>query len=138
LNHKFIYFVTSVGILKLNVNSIIRSVNVGVRRLWFPYIESCSFINSSDIHKTGCCVPSNCWHFVYKPWTIRVCSRRLYLFLKVRLQNWQTAVGMPMCCVRMWRRRLPTDKTEGQCGQYSVPTGGKGTGVPSNAVKNNG
>lgn len=78
------------------------------------------------------------WNFVYKPWTIRVCSRRLYLFLNVRLQNWQTAVGMPMCWVRMWRRKLPTDKTEGQCGQYSVPTGGKGTGEPpSSAGKKN-
>lgn len=66
---------------------------------WFPvYNHVKSFTHSSNIGKNGCCVPrSNCCYFVYNPWTILVCSRRLYLFLKVRLQNWQTAVGMPMC-----------------------------------------
>lgn len=127
----------SVCIYKLNENSILNTVNAGVRSHWFLDTESCTVIYRLLQHPQNWLLcTKDCWHFVYKSWTIRVCSLRLYLFLKVRLQNWQMAVGMPLCWVRMWRRRLPIDKTEGQCGQYSVPIGSKGIGVPtSNAEK---
>lgn len=142
--YKFIYdynyIQQTVCILKPNVNSVLTEVNTEDKRLAPVQNHVKWFKHSSDIWRIGCCVPrSNCCYFVYNPWTILVCSRRLYLFLKVRLQNWQTAVGMPLCWVRIWRRRLPIDKTEGQCGQYSVPRGGKGTGVPTNSAgKENG
>lgn len=51
---------------------------------------------------------------------MRTCSRKLYLFLNVRLQKLQMTVGNAVCCVRICLRRLPLDIRTLQYGHVSA------------------